>query len=241
MIAGLLLGICFAQGGAPLSGAQGGLPEVVPQKSYFQKVIGRPTGQNGYEEFVRASELATSVEVQKLNIFQLWLATDRKKPLPFVIVGLGADASILDVKRSKLKASSEVRKLLAQGCQKRVYCPGEVKIDTLFFELAEFKSVAKLLIDCADAEVANGRPDEAVAIIRDTYHMGVLISDGILISALVGTAVRAIALLGAQRNSNQFSESGWRELERFGGQLLAVSPPEFLAYPREQAYMLATV
>ncbi len=239
MIATLILGFWSVQVAAPASASGQELPAIRPLMATFQRIIGRPTGQNGYEEFVRAGDLSTSEELQKINIFQLWLATDRKTPPPVLVPGLNADSSMLDVKRAKLKAAMEIRMLVGQGCQKLVNRPGEIKIDSLFPEFAQFKAVAKLLIDCADAEVANGRPDEAAKILRDTYHMGVLISDGILISALVGTAIRSIALLGVQRNSWQFSESGWKELERFGGQHLSAPPPEFLAYTKEQAYMLS--
>ena len=202
--------------------------------NYFSTVIGKPTGVNGYEEFTLAGDLSRSVELQKIGYFQNWLTTGKKGRPSVVPVGLSKDSSLTDLNQVKLKACKEIVALVKRGCTKKVFRPGEIADGFSFPQLARFKLVANLLVDCAGAELSKGERGKAASILKDSYHMGFLISEGSLTSVLVGSTVRAISLAGIHRGSQQFSRTAWKEFESLGVQLLALPAPEFKAHARSR-------
>ncbi len=199
------------------------------RKPIFAQVIGVPNGRNAYEEYVRAAELTDNEFLFYARPFEDWIRANRTGKMPILPKGLKPESSLLDIQREKLKVGAPIIALLRTATSKPCFRPGETIVDTLFPEYGAFKGVVKLTAECAAAEFANGRPDEAVRILRDSLVMAHKISDGILIASLVGTAMKSIVLAAVKGNQLLISETGWRDIETTALALIAEPPTELRA------------
>ena len=118
-------------------------------------VIGKPTGKNGYEEFVLAG-------------YALWTS-----PIYLAVEERGPDATIAELRRAMEDESvKKAFRLLREGLAKPVRyprTPGQIGFDTLFPELANFRKLSRCIAMQERLLIADGRTGDAV----ETFDLGV--------------------------------------------------------------------
>jgi hypothetical protein len=146
----------------------------------FSKIFQNPTGQNGYEELVRAGDILLSSPV--------WVEFERMD---------GAQAPTLATKRRVVfdSACRAALDMLKAGLQKPVRSPRE-KLDeeTPLPELSAFRSLARLLGHEIYVQLADGRVSQAVDTLGLALKFGYVVQVDTLIAGLVAIAVDAIAI-----------------------------------------------
>ena len=158
-----------------------------PPPSLFQQVIPNPTGNNGYEELVRAAEL-----LKASKLFQR----------------AASGGAALTLKRQVLgdRPVVEALRLLRLGLAKPVLSPREyVGPTTLLPEFAHFRSLARLLSIQQYVFLADGRITDAIMNVRLGLRLGRAIQTDTMISGLVGVAVNALSLTTLGSHLDQLS------------------------------------
>ncbi len=144
---------------------------------YFDIVVRFPTGKNGYEELVLASDV-------------LYLIQDRNERF--------ADFhATLTIKRDTLTlpAVQKAFDLLTIGLSKPISSPrSEVNENTTFPEFAGFRLLARLLACKMYVEMADGKVSMAINTLRQGLALGYAVQQDGLIAGLVGVAIDAISL-----------------------------------------------
>lgn len=161
--------------GATGAGAQ-------PEPSLFAQVIKQPTGQNGYEELVRA--------VDELRRSRLLREAEEMTPAP------------LSLKERVLRDPPVLRalQLLERGLAKPVRSPRAVVAgSTSMPEFSGFRRLARLLTMRQYVYFAQGAVPEAIGVARACLHLGRVVQTDSVIAGLVGIAISAIGvgMLGA--------------------------------------------
>jgi hypothetical protein len=153
-------------------------PQTSP-KPAFDRIFTHPTGNNGYEDLVRAADI-----VQDSKAFA-------------EMVGEGAAAPTLAAKRRLLFQPEILRafELIRAGLNKPVTSPREAPDDeTILPELAEFRRMAKLIDIKLYVELADGRVPAAIDTLRDGLKFGYVIQTDTLIGSLVSVAMDTILI-----------------------------------------------
>ncbi len=219
-----------------------------PWVSDFSRVFTHPTGQNGYEEYVRAGDLCRQPGVGPYMLYENYLSRperdwantppeERIAPPP----GIDASMSLLDVQREHVRRCPNVIDLIEKGNLKPTFDPREkVGLGTAFPELASLKNVAKFAILQMRVNFADGRPDLATRAAIAVLTMRDRMPTSSLISELVGIAMDAIIFSGINENVDRFSERDWRQLGTVAEQRLRNNP--FLkAMEREEQIELSSI
>lgn len=164
---------------------------------FYSQVVPHPTGQNGYEEYVRAAVLASHPDIKK------WEATTA--PFP---AGLDANSTRLERNQWVLSRLKPALDLIRQGNAKPVsetrdaFTPA-----TVLPELAHFRQLSRVLAGAAYADFAAGRSSQGTERLLDNLVFGDNVSrTGILISHLVGTAQMNIAFGAFESRLPQLSK-----------------------------------
>jgi hypothetical protein len=205
----ILGGFALSSGGAAARQAPGDEP---PPPTVFSQVVPHPTGENGYEELVRA--------VDALKRSRLWreaeLAAD---PEP----GLS-----LAAKRRVLQDPPVLRclDLVRRGLAKPVRSPREtLNSQTLLPELAGFRSIARLLSVQQYVFMADGRGAEALGSLRTGLRVAYLVQTDTLISGLVGVAISGTCVRSTALHLEQFSAGDCERLYQICLDRLAAPDP----------------
>ncbi|HTE20450.1 MAG TPA: hypothetical protein VK689_18955, partial [Armatimonadota bacterium] len=139
-------------------------------------MIRQPTGRNGYEELLQASDL---------------LRTSK-------LLGKAQDTNAsLSIKRQALaeKPVMDALRLTRQGLAKPVFPPRqEITPYTNFPEFAGFRNIGRVLRIQQYVLLADGRTTEALGVLRLGLRLGRVLQAQTLISGLVGIAVDAITV-----------------------------------------------
>lgn len=146
----------------------------------FAKLFANPTGQNGYEDLVRAGDILQNSPV--------WQAFEHPA---------GEETPTLAMKRRAV-AEPMVRSALdtlRAGLQKPVRSP-RVKLDdeTVYPELAPFRSLSRLLGHEIYVQLADGRVSQAIETLGLALKFGYVMQQDTVLSGLVAIAVDAIAI-----------------------------------------------
>jgi hypothetical protein len=188
---GLTLMLASGAASAQESGASASGAVTVSEapSSIFSRLFQHPTGNNGYEEWVRAVDLIQNDEN--------------------VDAAMEPGAS-LNFKRHVLADPSATQALilLREGANKPVRSPRQsVDENTLLPELAPFRRLARLLSVQMQVDFAEGRASAAIADLRTGLVFGDRIQTDTLISGLVGVAIDAVVLNGFAPHFDQLSAS----------------------------------
>ncbi|HRF61069.1 MAG TPA: hypothetical protein PLH94_14285 [Fimbriimonadaceae bacterium] len=195
-------------------------------KSIYEAGLARPTGRNGYEEYLRAGKIVAS---ESYKAYARWMVELQGGETPkSVPAGMKADASILDARDALRSRFGKALDLVRAGNAKPIFDPStEADFTTLFDHLADFKSIARLGTGVAYSDFAHGRASVANDLLLDLLQFANGISGGNLISFLVGIACEAIVTAVYARHIDRLSVS---DLAKVGtwveGRLGA--PPTFL-------------
>ncbi len=157
----------------------------IQTKSLLQEIGIRPTGQNGYEEYLQAAELTRSEEAKS---FADWVPGQPFPGRPNFVVPL-------EVRREELRRFGRVLDLVARGNAKRVFDPrSSLGPDTLFPEFASFRQISRFATRASSVYAADGDTSRAAATLLDILVFADNGARGVLISNLVGAANSAVAL-----------------------------------------------
>jgi len=178
-----------------------------PPKSLLRQVVGRPTGRNGYEEFLAAADLLKSSKI--------WKQAEGKQ--------LSLAEKHLVLSDRKLQRALA---LLRKGVRKPVDSPRDgLDFTTLLPEFSAFRSLGRLLALQQYVLYANGRTADALETLRLGLRFGSLIQQDGLISGLVGLAIDSLVIREAGRHLEQLSAADCERLADICGERLAAPDP----------------
>ena len=195
---------------------------VLQQASMYEKIVPNPTGANGYEEYLRAADIAALPEFSN---YDRWLSNPRGGNSSVEIdkpVDVDPKDPDLTVRRKWADRFRACCDLISNGNRKAVADPrGIIKVDTLFPEMARFRALARFEAVSAHVSFADGQTGQGIRHIEDAVIFGNKISGSILIGRLVGIACDAISFVELDDHWAQLSVSDAEELQRFFGSQLS--------------------
>lgn len=202
----------------------GGLPQGKPPKSIYEAGLSRPTGRNGYEEYLRAGKLVATDAYKAYAKWMVSLQGDDNRPTP-PPPGMKADATLLDARDGLRSRFGKALELIREGNAKPVIDPSAgADFDTFFDHLADFKSITRLGTDVAHSDFAHGRTASANDTLLELLQFSNATSGGNLISFLVGAACEAIVTAVYARHLDRLSVSDLAKIERFVERRLSERP-----------------
>ncbi len=199
-----------------------------PPSPIFPQLFPNSTGQNGYEDFVRAADLlAASPACQEYeNVYE---------------VPLGGP---LDMER-RVIADPIAQRVLATmraGLRKRIHSPrDQPELSTLLPELPIFKSIGRLL--CADMDVlfADGKSAKAIDCLNDGLNFERAVQVGDPGIGVVGLYVESILLRSFARHLNQLSTADCAKLVSIANKQLKRSDPQIILLTAERDMVLRSL
>lgn len=223
----------------------------------FRSVVKLPTGANGYEEYVEAASILQNSEFGRYMAFLNWTQSpDRFEPrspessigqkgemvpVPEVPPGLSYQSTPLEVRQAIVNRFGGVLELLRRGNLKPVRQPrAEMDLDTLFPELASFKSLARLAVDRAKVEFATGSSAAATDTLLEGLKFSRNISDGPIIQMLVSLANQSILLSGFEQGLGRLSLQDAKRTIQVCDQLLGKGSLFQKALQQEVGFMIAS-
>jgi hypothetical protein len=185
-----------------------------PPASLFQQVVPQPTGKNGYELLVLAADaFKTSRLYQKAQEPGISLALKRE---------VLADRQVV-----------RALKLMHDGLELPIASPRQsISFSTLFPEMAQFRSLARLLALQQYVFLADGRIVDALANARLGLRFSQAVQTDTLISGLVGVAIGTVCIDPLARHLDQLSASDCATLYQIC--------QEWLAQPNPQSRIITT-
>jgi hypothetical protein len=176
-------------------------PPTLQQPDLFRRVIGNPTGRNGYEELVAAAD-----ELSRSELFQQ--AEARL---------MSAEGCPLDLKRRVLRDPPAIRalQLVQRGLSKPISWPHEpASLGSQYPELGAFRSLGRMSRMRQDVAFAGGDTKEALALTRDLVRLRLAMKMGAFIAYLTSMALGAIAVRSVGEHMGQLGASDCDELLR---------------------------
>jgi hypothetical protein len=200
---------------------------LVPQPLY-RSLFPKPTGTNGYEEFVMAEDLFTSSPI--------FLESER-------IYGESSSTSV-DTKRKLLNdaASQRVLSLVQAGLRKRIHSPRPApELYTLIPELRDLRAIARLMCTNLDVLFADGKTTDAIDCLNDALTFGRDVQAGTLSSGTVGLYIENTVLqdFAAHIGALSIEDCDW--LARVTGRHLKLPDPQTALVTAERDMFLRTL
>ncbi|MBC8063674.1 MAG: hypothetical protein H7Y17_02505, partial [Chlorobia bacterium] len=250
----VLLGNCASTVSANLKPQQ-------PQ-SLLQQVIPKPTGNNGYEEYLMACDIVRAArntwlfdatpqrfeetiaafEVQPpkgltKELLEEW-EMDRPSLEEYQRAKKYRHWSVLQLRREAFAGAGKALDVLNRGNKKPVFDPRpNFNLETLFPEYAQMKALAKLAVTGAYVAFAEGRSKQGTQYLCDAIILGNNISDGVLIARLVGVAIQSIGFAAIEKHLSNLSSLDARELESLAPQLIGSTPMVLKSIDKEFKFM----
>jgi hypothetical protein len=182
----------------------------VPSKSLFERLFPNPTGNNGYEDLIRAGEiLGKSTAFAPAEQSDATLTVRRKASRdPFVRQALD---------------------LIRTGVAKPIVSPYPSIDPTRFGEFARFRQLARLLNNEMLVQCADGRTGAAIVRMAQGLTIARTITPHALLGGLVGVAVEAIVLTRLVRHLPQMTPADCDQIVRTIAQHLPLQRAAFVA------------
>lgn len=192
------------------------------ETSLFQQLFPKPSGQNGYEEIIRAGELAKSSKL-------LMDAFDSK--------------ATLTLKRQVLAepALKQALALFRVGLEKSLRSPRETGRDPEFQAFGVYRMVARLLTVEQYVLLADGRVSQAIDSVRDGLRLGYAVQSDLIIGGLVGVAIDSTVMNSLTQHVEQFSVSDCRKVMTLARAWLNAPDPAIAAITSERQMMLGRI
>ncbi len=155
------------------------------------RVVEVPT-DNGLVLYAEASKLAACTESEERIIAAWSPSSDPAAPPPA--------ESELPALEAVVERCQPALVRLREAADKRYASGKELRVDTLFPELGEYRKLARLATAAAWADHLRGEDDEALRTLEDVTALGANLNNGeFLIQSLVGEACASIAHRRAMR------------------------------------------
>ncbi|MCH8977651.1 MAG: hypothetical protein IH945_00195 [Armatimonadetes bacterium] len=181
------------------------------QQTLFERVIGQPTGRNGYEEYVAAADIAQRIDLW--NTLKYIDSDDRQ-------------GTKLDAQRALARNMGRILSLIEQGSKKDVGYPKPMDFNTTLPELSQFRSISRALVHTAEVRLADGQPNVAMDILTQTVVFGDKVAgSGPMIFNLVGRVIAAAALQAVGKNVQYISTPSSRSVASACSALLEMESP----------------
>ncbi|HWA82553.1 MAG TPA: hypothetical protein VG820_03905 [Fimbriimonadaceae bacterium] len=225
-------------------------------RTNYQRIVAHPNPANGYEDYVRASDI---VHNDDLSLLLNWTPqqydqmVQRKKETlaapdtaPIKPWDDNDERLLAFAKRLHALDYLEVQKMAAHdfggaidlvrtGNLKQVWDPRDrLDAESIFPELADFKSVAKLVKADAYARFASGDSNAGTRDLIAGLIFSRRIAGGSLISELVSIACQAILYGSFEERLPQLTEKDAESIVNFADSALA-EPPSYLQALRQEA------
>ncbi|MCO5297890.1 MAG: hypothetical protein M9921_13660 [Fimbriimonadaceae bacterium] len=229
-------------------------------ESLLHQVVPRPTGKNGYEEYVKAAEI---LDVGDAGFYLSWQPGTSKRleqeakasvedgiPVPadpeaarLLPLARRLEAmSTLEIRTEIVRKFGVALDWVKQGNQKPVFNPRPtISATTLFPELAKFRMLAKLAVAAAYVHDAEGRSAEGTDALLQILDMGDRIGGFTLISMLVGVSEQSIALSAMQSRLDRLSQPEASTVSALVARLLARPPVVLEAMRGEVRFISASL
>lgn len=205
--------------------------------SYFRQHFPNPTGANAYEEYLSAVDAVSDPAFDGYLAFINgdWRLEPRKDPLP---PGLRTTSSPLQARREFVRRYGAVVDLVRAGNRKPALPYRTLGFDSNMSELIHYRRLARLYDSAAVVALADGRSDEATALLLDVIVFGRKIGQETLIGNLVGIACQTIALGRFASSLGQVSIIDARRIRQICDVILAQPEPLITAILSERDFML---
>ena len=191
-----------------------------PAGPVFPFLFPMPTGQNGYEEIVKAGDIAVAT--------------------PAINEAMDAGYALTDKRRLMRQPQiMEALQLLRDGLAKPIRAPQGT--DDAFKAFAGVRQLARLLSVEQYVLFADGKVGDAIQSARDTLRLGYAMQSQMLIGGLVGTAVDALAIRSLASRLDQLSARDCEALTKLANDWLAAPDPAIAALEAERQYALKQV
>ncbi|MDQ2986356.1 MAG: hypothetical protein M3R13_06490 [Armatimonadota bacterium] len=178
------------------------------QGSFFARTFPNPTGNNGWEEYLMAADIA------------------RIRNSTSLLMG-NAELSRLKNDQALVRELKRALDLVRIGNRKPLSYPFTYADFSIgpFVELAQIKQLGQALVAEALVKSADGEPKAATRAISDAFVLSRRIAVGPRTSGMVSIAMQAIALSALSMNLNRLDEESLETLaELFGKTALEPSP-----------------
>ena len=215
-----ILVLCTLGLGSPLFAQQ------AQQEDVFVFLFPKPSGKNGYEEWVMASMLI-------------------KRPEGAQSIFNDSAPKLSDIRR--LLQMPEIRQakvLFLAGLNKRISLPRspqELDENTRFPELALFRNYARLHQQEIYIALAEGRNHDAIEAFRQGLQFGHQIQMQTLIAGLVGIAIDAMMLRRFDGELDTFATRDCEALQKLVEDWLLLDSPVTVVMDSERQWMRRTV
>lgn len=238
-------GVLVSGPATAISGAQE-TPE-----SLFRKYFPKPTGTNGFEEYLQAADIAQSPAFASHSAFFARIVaeaagqppiddeTGRPLPWPPAPAGLSPSSSQLDVQRQWVKACGRILDLVKTGNTKPAFDPrATFDFESTFPELSKFRSVARFLSMAAYVRFADGSSASGTDALLQALRFADAVGGLTMIHTLVQIAMQAIVMTQFSECLPQLSESDAKRIVADVGALLSRPSSLASALERERTMML---
>lgn len=223
--------------------------------SLFQQVIPNPTGRNGYEEYlmacdlIRNSDAATLATASPAMFEEIISSYESRHPagkgdeeLPsrqrYDMARKYRGYTVLQLRKESLKLGGRALDLLHRGNQKPVFDPRtKMDMDTLFPEYAVMRSLGRVAVAGAYVAFAEGRTKQGTQYLCDAMILGQNLTDGVLISRLVGIAIQAVALSSFENHLPNLALPDALMVEDLAPKLILDPPAAVRSLEREYAFI----
>ncbi|MEP6757436.1 MAG: hypothetical protein ABJA67_18180, partial [Chthonomonadales bacterium] len=193
-----------------------------PSPPMFNQLIPNPTGTNGYEDFVRAVDFA--------NASAAWQNYENGPDNPPVAM------KRMTLSDAKLRACLTA---LRAGLNKQATSirknPG---LETLYLEMKDFRSLARLLIVDMDVKWTSHKNSDAIKVLEDGLSFGRAVEVGPIVSGIVGLYIENHILWAFARSLSQMDLQDCKMVSRIVGEHLRVPDPQiFLVKSERDTYL----
>lgn len=182
-------------------------PELYNGKTIYELVVGKPTGRNGYEEFVEAA-MRVDKPLQKLASETPAFGTPH----------------FLDSQKALAESAPQFETTVTKGLQKDVSYPvADCTYATLCPEFAKFKTIQRVLVAQATVRFSEGSPLSACKTLANTLDFATkLRGTGFLVEYYVACSLQNIATQCAAHALDQFPLEGAQAVEKAAERALKV-------------------
>lgn len=178
-------------------------------RSIFAQVIQNPTGRNGYEEYCQAADFARQPRIAEL-----------------ISLSFGAGTASLKHRSTLVTECTPLFELIRNGNAKPIFEPRTSFNDqTLYPELAQFKSIAKIYAARAYVQFARGNPDAAANGLIEGLVFADRAAQSGLVSYFLRNANVAILCQDLPTTIAALSVNGCEKIVSFCDQLLDKPDP----------------
>ena len=154
------------------------------QPDLYRTIIINPTGENGYEEYIAAADLAIAGKVREYF---------------HQVNAENASGTKLDRRRNLARQLGRIEQVVEQGNKKPVFYPGPLRFWTPLPELSHMHTLGRALVERAEVHFADGQVNLGFETLTTVIEFGRKFSgSGTIIHNLVGgmiveTATRSYA------------------------------------------------